>query len=135
MAIEAEIVRPMDAIPYIFQEEGRWRRVADLFVTRALEELLHTEERLGFFRLIDSIPSTLLADVSVEDIEVAKAKRKQPGFNFVSVHQELHGVVMGYNLTLESSVSTTANRELVRHWFELAVIIADIRLNDRNKMH
>lgn len=133
--VEAEEVRPMDAIPYIFQEEGRWRRVSDLFVTRALEALQHTEERLGLFRLIDPIPSALLEGVSENDLETAAAKKATKGFSFIHVHSELRGVVRGYNLTLESSVPTTANREIVRHWFELAVIIADARISDRAKMH
>lgn len=135
MTIQAEPVHPMDAVPYIFREEGRWRRVADQFVTHALEALPYMEERFGLFRLIDPIPTILLADVSRKDIETAAIKKSRKDFSFAQVHQDLRGVVRGYNLTLESAVPTAANRELVRHWFELAVIIADARINDRAQMH
>ncbi len=90
---------------------------------------------LCLFTLIASFPSACLDDVTNEELEAAATLKANKAFDLGRLHPDLHKAWQGYGATLEMLVPSTDDRELVRHWFHLAVMVGDRRLKDPVRMN
>jgi hypothetical protein len=98
-----------------------------VFVTQALQGVTSTEDRVALFQLLTNVPDSLLEGMTLEELERAVDRKARKTFDFSALHERLHGAWQGYNLVVDSLVPTWPRKELVRHWFQLALIVAHFR--------
>ncbi len=127
MSLAATPIELYDAEPFLVTQEARLRRLCNVFATRALEALTDGAERAAFFQLMGHVPNELIEDMAEEELASAVDRKSRKVFSFVHLHERLHGAWQGFNLTVDGLVRAAPRRELVRHWFELAIIVAHTR--------
>lgn len=126
-------IAPMDAIPFSVMQEARLRRLCgQLFITQVLTALQRTEERVAFFQLLTNVPDDLLEDMSIQELVIAVDLKSRKIFPFGHLHERLHKAWQGFGLIVDALVPTNERRQMVRHWFELTLVVADTRAKRPN---
>ena len=126
-ALAATPIQPYDVEPFLVVQERRLRRLCPVYVTGAFQAVTGTTERITFLQLLTNVPEELIEEMTDDELQAAVDRKSRKVFNFAYLDARLHDTWQGYGLTLKGLVPDAAQRELILHWLELALIVADAR--------